>query len=247
MIKILLTAIMLLCVSTAHAHEQLLTAYIDAFQNGNIEHMPISADASNVEGIPLVLIYSDIFASSSYRRLVLKNIRWTDDRITADYYVLVDHQETSGSLIMFVKDQRIERLVTDTVIYEESETNVADAGQAADKISTAVAVGTGTGAEMNPALASFGPAGFLAFGGAVIVGRKAITQGRDVSTKECVEGSKLMGSVGWGAAGNNILVMAGAGPVSLIGGVVAWTVAKKQNYKGSCVSGPIQITQLVVD
>ena len=130
----------------------------------------------------------------------------------------------------------------DDNIYIESDTNLADSGQVADKSTTVVGLATNTVIETNPILASVGGAGIAAAGVGLIALRN--TSIKDQSLTECIEASKSLGGLGWGAAANNVLAILGAGPMALLVGIGSGTAAYKQEYKGSCVEGPIRFASM---
>ena len=218
------------------AHEQILREYLDAYRKGDVAGLPMTDTLQ--EG------YFFQFQKTHDRKLTLKNVRWSEHRITADYYSDIDGKKCQGSMTLWIKDNNlIYKIIADDKVHEETKnTNLADTGQAADKASTVAVIATGAGHEANPALASFGPAGFVALGAGMIAMRQGIV--KDKSLGECMSSSKFIGAVGWGTAGNNMLVLVGMGPFGLLGGVAAGAVAANQEYKNDCVEGPVRIASM---
>jgi len=243
----LLLALILLILLNAFAFEDMLQQFVDGYKAGDVSMLPLSDNAKTRSGYNARDIYGDLFHSSFERAIQFRNVRWNDERITADYYANVDGEKSSGSMIMFVRDRKITKINHDWKVQEESEISVADIGQAGDKVSTAIAIGTGLAQEANPLLAGFGPAGFLILGAGVISGRNAALKSENVSMEQCISSSRFIGTIGWGATGSNLLAMAGAGPVGLLGGLVAGAIASQQNYKGDCVSGPVRFEKIGED
>lgn len=248
-----LLIVLLLVSSSVFSHEKLITDYLTGYVKGDVDAMPFDKTAT-VYGLPsqTITTYTDkplvydaytlFFLSSKERHLEFRNIRWNDTRITADFYAVTDGNRTYGSTTMIIdKDEHIVGIYNSNIVYEESESKIADAGQIADKGSTAIALATRTGVEANPLLAGLNPAGMLALGGGMVALRKSRTQG---SLDECISISKGFGGFGWGAAGNNLAVLFGLGPIGIPLGLATGITTYHQNYKGDCVDGPVRIAKI---
>lgn len=227
--------ILLVPLTTMAGNDNIVRKFLDSYKAGDIKLMP--TDSQDV-----IDTYGSFYHRSKNRAIRLENVRWSDTRITADYYAKVDDVDTQGSLTIFVKDDKITKMVHDHNIYKESSTNVADAGQAADKGTTVVALSSGGMVEANPVLSGLSAAGIAGVGAGVVALRKSNVKTQSLG--ECIETSRLYGGVGWGAASNNILALIGLGPAALLFGIGSGTAAYKQEYKGSCVEGPVRISSI---
>jgi hypothetical protein len=247
--RILISLILLVFSCLTQAHEKLLENFLNGYAHGNTTQMGISADTkiNSSKTASAVDVYQLFFSTTTTRALEFRNVHWNDVRITADYYALAqglaDGKKTQGSITLIVdKDDHITHIYHNYEVYAESTSNVSDTGQAADKLSTIAAISTGAGVEANPALAGFGPVGFVALG----VGMIAIRNGtaRTDSLESCIASSRGVGTFGWGAAGNNVAVLVGLGPIGIPVALVSGIVAHGKNYKGDCVDGPIRIASI---
>lgn len=222
---------------------ELLFAFVMAYASGG--DMPLSQDAT-ANGVNARQTYAELFATTTRRDLVLRNVRWNDTRATADYEASVDGKSYSGSLTAYAEGGKLVRLVHDDTVWQESVGGVVGAGQIVDKGSTAVAMAVApSGAEMNPALAGFGPAGMLALGAAIAGVQYALV--RDLPLSECIEVTRRISAIGWGAGANNMLAMTGvAAPIAPLVGVVVGAVVWNAEYKGECVDGDIRVREMRV-
>jgi hypothetical protein len=227
------------------AHEKTIQQFLTGYAHGDTKQMGIGADTkiNSSKTASAVDIYQMYFLNTKTRSLEFRNVHWNDVRITADYYVLTDGKKSQGSITLIVdKDEHITHIYHNYEVYSESTSNVSDTGQAADKISTIAAISTGAGVEANPALAGFGPAGFVALGVGMIAVRNGTT--RTGSLQECIASSRNIGTFGWGAAGNNAAVLLGLGPIGIPAALISGITAHSKNYKGDCVDGPIRIASI---
>lgn len=237
----LLTALAAYALSV-NAHEQMLREFIAAYDTGDLARLPLAEGATENVSDSALRDHQELFATTRQRQLTLKNVRWNDKRITADYHLTVDGRPMSGSVTFYAENHLITRIVHDPTIWPESETNLADTGQALDKGTTAIALAGGGFAEANPLFGGIGPGAALAIGTAVIAMRNVLV--RDLPLSECIEQSRAFGAAGWGAGVNNLIMMAGGGPAALLVGIVGGVIAWNQNYKGACVDGPIRAVSL---
>lgn len=225
-----------------------LTYFIDGFQTGNTHLMGITAKTA-LNGLKEAAedSYQELFLKSQNRQLNLRDVHWKDHRITADFYATVDGVHSQGSLTIFTDDlDQLTRIESNHTVFKASHEHSADAAQMADKVTSAVAVGGHAGSEMNPLMAGLGPIGFIAVGGGMVAMRQGLQHNE--SLHACISGSQSMGGFGWGAATNNMMAMAGLGPLAVIGGIGAGSLSYTQtNYKGDCEEGPMRFLSLSVD
>lgn len=243
--KYLISVVLTIFSLSVIAHEQTIQQFLNGYVHGDTKKMGIGNDTkiNNNKTASAVDVYQLFFLESKSRSLEFRNVHWNDVRITADYYVNTDGKKNEGSITLIVdKDEHITHIYHNYEVYTESTSNVSDTGQAADKISTIVAISTGAGVEANPALAGFGPAGFVALGVGMIAARNGIA--RTGSLQECIASSRNIGTFGWGAAGNNSAVLLGLGPIGIPAALISGVVARGKNYKGDCVDGPIRIKSI---
>jgi hypothetical protein len=222
----------------------LLRQFVDAYAAGSVADLPLTPGATGND-LNAREEYAILFAMTRTRELTLRNVRWSDGgRVTADYIAKVDGVEHAGSVTLYTAAGGITRIVHDYHTWPESEgPALADAGQIADKATTAAGLATHTLAEANPLLHGVGAGGMLALG-AVMIGVRQLAV-RALPLSECVEASRWMGAVGWGAGANNAVAMTGvAAPVAPLVGIIAGAIAWHQEYKGECIDGDVQIAEL---
>ena len=237
MIKFIL--LLVCCLSfNANASESVVRGFVDGYKAGTLQFAPEATD----NGLPAQSVYDEFFAKTADRKLTLKNVRWNDKRITADLYTTVDGKDTSGSITFWHKDGVISKIIHDRRLWPETNLRLADTGQAADKLSTIVAIAGGEH-ETNPFLSSLGNAGFIAIGAGVIVARNLIVKDMDLSS--CIAVSKAAGGFGWGAAGNNVMVAIGASnPIGWIVGIITGIMTYRMDYKRDCTDGDIRLAEV---
>lgn len=222
----------------------LLWQFIDAYDAGSVEDLGLAPEAT-ANGLKAREEYAILFAMTRERDLTLRNVRWSDaGRITADYVAMVDGVEHAGSVTMYAAAGGITRIVHDDHTWPENERPaLADAGQVADKATTAFGLASHTVAESNPVLQGINAGGMLALGAVIIGVRQLIV--RELPLSECVEATRWMGAVGWGAGVNNALALTGvAAPIAPLAGIIASVIAWDQDYKGECVDGDVQIAEM---
>lgn len=232
-------ALALACVGAlAYANEHVVREYVAAYNAGNVSRLPLAEGATQNASDSALRDHAELFAATKARTLTLRNVRWSDTRITADYAALVDGRALAGSLTIYVADGRITRLVHDRITWPESELNLADIGQALDKGTTAVALATGY-TEVNPILSGITPAGAVVLGAGIIAARNLVV--REMPLSECIEISRWVSAFGWGPGASNLAMMAGAGPAGWAVGLGCGVIAYHASYKGSCVDGPVRV------
>lgn len=229
---------------TGETFAPLLQQFVDAYAAGRAADLPLAPGATG-NGLDAREEYAILFAISHERELSFRNVRWGDaGRVTADYVATVDQVEHAGSVTMYMAAGRITRIVHDYHTWRESEGSaLADAGQVADKATTAAGLVSHTLVESNPLLQGFNAGGMLALG-AVMVGVRQFVV-RDMPLSECIEATRWMGALGWAASVNNAVALTGvAAPVAPVAGLIAGVVAWNQDYKGECVDGEVQIAEV---
>ena len=219
--------------------------FIDGYEAGNTQLMGITSN-TDLNGIKNSAMddYQLFFLKCQDRQLTLKDVHWGDRRITADFFTTVDGLTSQGSLTLFLNtsSHKLNRIESNHKVYEASQGTSADMAQMADKFTSAVAVGGHAGSEMNPLMAGLGPLGFIAVGGGMVAIRQDLKH--NDSLHACIGASRSMGSFGWGAATNNVIAMAGLGPLAIIGGLAAGSMSYQGNYKGDCEEGPVRFKSI---
>jgi hypothetical protein len=239
--------LIVLCIPfKAFAHEELMRAYVIAYNAGDVAGIDslLAPGATENKSDSALRDHAEFFSSTKEHTLVLRNLRWNDTRITSDYDVVVDGKHLVGSATFYVKDEKITRIVHAKQHWAESQdTHLADGGQLLDKGTTAVALSTGGFTEANPMLPGLTTGGAVALAAVTIGARQLVV--KDLPLGDCVDWSRGLGTVGMTAGVSNLLIMAGlSGPAAPIVGVIAGIVAWNQNYKGECVDGDVRVAQI---
>lgn len=227
-----------------YAHEPMLRQFVDAYVAGDVAAMPIAPGATTRAGL-VHDEYAALYAASRSRSLVLADVRWSQTRITADYRTAVDGYHERGSVTIYTTDGLITRIAHDVAAGSRGGPDapawLADAGQLADKGTTALALTAGY-TEGNPLLADLSPAGMIALGVGVVALRKIVIA--DLPMAECLAGTRVISSIGWGAAAWNAALLAGAAtPLGAVIGIAAAVTAAQQDYRPACVAGDIRFAE----
>lgn len=225
-------------------HAGTLSRFIVAYQFGDVDSLPLAAGATQNQSDDARGDYARFFAESTARDLVLRNVRWDDERITADFEATVDGDVSAGSLTMYADGDRITRIVHEPLTLAEGGGYWADAGQATDKLSTAYALAQAGFVESNPLLPGLTSAGAVGLGVVHIAARNVWV--RNMPLVECEQVTRVLSTVGWGAGLHNVVLIAGGSAAPLVGIAAALVAWLAPSYKAECVDGPVRVAELRV-
>jgi hypothetical protein len=132
--------------SPALADELLLQRLVSAYNAGDLSALPL-AQAATLNGEEARGRFATQFTKTPHRLLLLQLVRCSATRCTANYYQTAGADLVAGSLTAYVNEQGlIERLVQDDKLWPAGSSQLSvDAGQLADKVSTAAALPGSTG------------------------------------------------------------------------------------------------------
>jgi hypothetical protein len=229
--------------SPAFADGLLLQRLVSAYNAGDVSALPL-APAATLNGEEARSRFAAQFAKAPQRLLLLQLVRCSATRCTANYYQAAGPDLIAGSLTAYLNEQGlIERLVQDNKLWPAGSSQLpVDAGQLADKVSTAAALASGI-REANPLLQSASPAGIVGLG-AVMVGARH-TWVRNLPLSECIEVTRMLAATGWAGGVNNGLILAGlATPVAPVLGAAAGIATWRGNYRDECTDNEFQVAEI---
>lgn len=211
--------------------------FVNGYNRGQITNF--AADCTD-NRLPCDEVYREYLQRNAGVQIHLSHVYYSDRRVVADF----DANGKTGTMTMWTDGDKITRIYHENEVYENtSDRHIADAGQAADGLSTAINLSTGDFSEANPFRPS-SAVGNLAFSAGIIGIRHYVKE--NVGVGQCIQVSKALSAAGWAGAAGNLTQLAGATlglaiPLAIIAGGIAYM----QNYKGECVPYDHYLAEMV--
>lgn len=204
------------------------------FVNGyNAGHITNFADDCEDKKLPCSEVYEEFLGKNKDAKISLTDVYYDDQRTIATFHA----NGLDGTMTMWTDDGRITRIEHENVVYPQlANYHIADLGQVADGVTTAVAISKGF-VEGNPVRPDSVGGNMLFSGG--IIGVRHLAK-RYLPIGGCMYVSQVAGAAGWaGGTWNGLHALAGVAapiaiPVAIIAGIAAYALP---DYRAECLPG----------